>query len=283
VVNVVAHQDDDLLFLNPDLQRALDSGLCVTTVYLTAGDAAGTLEGGSTPESQAYWRDGRETGALAAHTQLTGAGWGWYETDAGVPGRPIQAVDNAEDPRQRLIFMRLKDGLQGRDLNPLLDTPVKTLWKTWKRLSDIQSLSDDQHPERARQTYSRQQLINALGSIYRNATHLVRINTQDPRTTSVNPASGHYDHPDHVATALFAKAARDRFFPGIPIHEYVGYSVDTKAANVTGAGFDRKLAAFSTYAVNDKSICGQPTLDSACPNGLGSWYPVLLARQYRIR
>ena len=47
---VVAHEDDDLLFMNPDVQHDLAAGVCVTTVFLTAGDDG---------QSSDYWL-GRE-------------------------------------------------------------------------------------------------------------------------------------------------------------------------------------------------------------------------------
>ena len=36
---VVAHEDDSILFQNPDLQRDISNGRCVQTIFLTAGDA----------------------------------------------------------------------------------------------------------------------------------------------------------------------------------------------------------------------------------------------------
>src|SRR5205085_11614279 len=38
-MNIVAHQDDDLLFLSPDLLHDVQSARCVRTVFVTAGDA----------------------------------------------------------------------------------------------------------------------------------------------------------------------------------------------------------------------------------------------------
>src|SRR6188472_3148233 len=37
-MNVVAHPDDDLLFQSPDLLHDVQSGKCVRTVYVTAGE-----------------------------------------------------------------------------------------------------------------------------------------------------------------------------------------------------------------------------------------------------
>src|SRR4051812_1146650 len=50
---IVAHEDDDLLFLSPDLVGDVKSDRCVHAVFLTAGDAGSTA---------AYWA-GRELGS----------------------------------------------------------------------------------------------------------------------------------------------------------------------------------------------------------------------------
>src|SRR4030065_910866 len=63
---LVAHQDDDLIFMNPMLSRSIDSGARVTTVYLTAGDA-GLGDPG-------YWSE-REEGVRAAYSEMGVKGW----------------------------------------------------------------------------------------------------------------------------------------------------------------------------------------------------------------
>lgn len=62
-MNVVAHQDDDLLFRSPDLLHDVQAHRCVRAVFVTAGDAG---------RDSAYWT-GRETGARAAYAQMTAA------------------------------------------------------------------------------------------------------------------------------------------------------------------------------------------------------------------
>src|SRR5579862_2763584 len=39
ILNIVAHQDDDLLFMNPDTQKDINEGHCIRTIYITAGDS----------------------------------------------------------------------------------------------------------------------------------------------------------------------------------------------------------------------------------------------------
>src|ERR1700712_780431 len=61
------HQDDTLLFMSPRLQSELDSGRCVRTVFVTAGDAG-------MPAS--YW-EGREAGVEAAYAEMAGVADTW--------------------------------------------------------------------------------------------------------------------------------------------------------------------------------------------------------------
>ena len=70
-VQVVAHQDDDLLFQSPRLISVIRGGLCVRTVYVTAGDANDTA---------AYWAS-RESGMKTAYAQLAEVANSWTTAD----------------------------------------------------------------------------------------------------------------------------------------------------------------------------------------------------------
>src|SRR3546814_4418800 len=56
----VAHLDDDLLFMNPDIASNIEAGGCVQVVYLTASDAG---------EGEHYML-GRERGVRAAYAYM---------------------------------------------------------------------------------------------------------------------------------------------------------------------------------------------------------------------
>jgi hypothetical protein len=62
-VNIVAHQDDDLLFLSPDILTDVRGMGCVRTIYLTAGDSG---------QNSYYWL-GREQGSQLAYSSMTPA------------------------------------------------------------------------------------------------------------------------------------------------------------------------------------------------------------------
>jgi len=63
ILTVVAHEDDDLLFMNPDIQHDLSAGACATTVFLTAGDDG---------QPSAYWLE-REMGSQSAYDTMLAA------------------------------------------------------------------------------------------------------------------------------------------------------------------------------------------------------------------
>ena len=78
-LTIVAHEDDDLIFISPDLLHAIKAGATVRTVYVTAGDDG---------MSASYWM-ARERGPMAAYALMAGTANSWTQSDAGVPGHPI--------------------------------------------------------------------------------------------------------------------------------------------------------------------------------------------------
>ena len=107
-MSIVAHQDDDLLFQSPALISAIRGGLCVRTVYVTAGDAN---------DSAAYWTS-RENGVKAAYAQLAGVANIWTMSDAGIAGHPIPVATLDAATNISLAFMRLPDGFPMEGAGP---------------------------------------------------------------------------------------------------------------------------------------------------------------------
>ncbi len=44
-VSVVAHLDDEILFINPEIMQNFDADACITTVHLTGGSFGSTFAG----------------------------------------------------------------------------------------------------------------------------------------------------------------------------------------------------------------------------------------------
>src|SRR6476469_6198184 len=70
-LNIVAHQDDDILFMNPDILNKVVEGHRQVTVYITAGNiglADNSPDFGLGPDPQ--YPLNREEGAIAGYSKL---------------------------------------------------------------------------------------------------------------------------------------------------------------------------------------------------------------------
>lgn len=122
---VVAHEDDDLLFMNPDIASSIEAGNHVVVVHLTAGDLS-TFQAShlvDRPTAQQYWID-RERGSLNAYMFMAlDEGYTAY-----VPGTDISSQWSA----QTLTIA----GVQLTEYDLVADTQSVSLVEL--RLSDLQ-------------------------------------------------------------------------------------------------------------------------------------------------
>ena len=133
-LTIVAHEDDDLLFISPDVLHAIQAGSLVRTVFLTAGDDG-------MPAS--YWMT-REEGPLAAYALMAGAANSWTQSDAGVSGHPIPLYTLAGNPNISLAYLRLPDGnLSGSGFPSTGNVSLQQLWQgTITSIAAIDGSSD---------------------------------------------------------------------------------------------------------------------------------------------
>jgi LmbE family N-acetylglucosaminyl deacetylase len=238
-LSIVAHQDDDLLFMNPDLQHAIDEGHCVRTVYLTAGDGG---------HDKFYWLS-REQGSEAAYDTMIGAKKGWLQQTVQLPGRQFMTVASPiANSKVSLLFLHLPDGnLTGRGFSG-------------SRFESLQHLLEDptarMHTVDRQSTYTSDELrdsLQAIMQIYQPA----QIHTQATAGSDNYP-----DHSDHMAASQFAQKAYDAYLQAqydnqvaIPFARYIGYPVRDMPANVAGDDLSHKQAAFFAYARFDGAVC----------------------------
>ena len=249
VLNLVAHEDDDLLFLNPDILGHLQAGRFVRTVYLTAGD------GGS---GSTYWL-GREAGTRAGYETLVGVS-GWDVGDAGIPGHPIPLYTSRSNPRLSLAYLRLPDGRSDgsgfsshgfQSLQSLYDGSIASV-------SAIDGSS----------TYSRAQLLTTLAALMSQVGADI-VNTQD-----FAGSFGDGDHSDHHAVAYLVREAHTAYSATHQLNAYLGYPSQFRSQNVTGSQLTTKQNAFFAYVADDTAACGSP---NSCAAGT---YGLWLKRQY---
>jgi uncharacterized repeat protein (TIGR01451 family) len=255
-LNIVAHEDDDLLFMSPSVLHDVQSNRCVVTVFTTAGDAG---------RDATYWQQGREQGAEAAYANMAGVGGSWAESTLTVSSHTLQVRTLAN---VTLVFMRLPDGHHGEGYP---STGYESLQELWG--AGIPTI----HAIDGSTAYTKQQLVDALTALmnqYRPDT----IRTQD----YLGYAPG--DHSDHYATARFANQAQLQYPTRHTFVGYIGYATSDSpllySQNVTGSDLMAKENAFYAYAAHDSDACASAAACAQPP--YNDYYPVWLAREYGI-
>jgi|GEM_PF-2206951 len=94
---VVAHPDDELLFINPDLEADIQAGRKVRTVYVTSGDLTD------------YYLT-REAGVMSAGAAMAGVDNNWSCTSATYAGKAVKSCTLVARPLVTSLFMRIGDG-----------------------------------------------------------------------------------------------------------------------------------------------------------------------------
>ena len=258
-VNIVAHEDDDLLFMNPDIMRSIRDGHCVRTVYVTAGDAGG---------DSFYWL-GREHGAEAAYSKMIGSDAVWIERIVQLGDNRFATVANPKgNSKISLIFLHLPDGNpSGSGFSASHQESLDKL-ETGK-ISTLHSVDRQSH-------YSAEDLTNSLVDIMR------LYQPASIRAQSSHAGNAYVDHSDHNAVGRFAKKAHDRYvqqqFEGkvsIPMTFYMGYPIHELSEDVSGDELQQKTAIFLAYAAFDGGVCHT---QQQCDNK--AVYGTYLRRQY---
>jgi LmbE family N-acetylglucosaminyl deacetylase len=245
VLNIVAHQDDDLLFLSPALLLSLRSGAPVRTMYLTAGD-----DGRPTP----YWR-GRESGIRAAYATMLGAANVWHPAPPTAPA-PVRVL--AAAPQVSLQFLRLPDGGPGHGFPLHQNQSLPQLWRGQQAVI---------HAVDGSARYTRASLIQAL------VTVMDEIQPNIVRTQDFHGRFNDGDHNDHHAAAFLTQAASRLARHPHWLEAYQDYSISARPDDVPGAQLRGKERAFDAYAAHDRLVCTKHVPSCA----FSQWQP----RQYR--
>jgi LmbE family N-acetylglucosaminyl deacetylase len=253
VLNFVAHPDDDLLFLSPDLLHAIQAGGKVRTVYVTCGDAGLGAE--------SYWQE-RENGVQAAYAEMAGVADSWAQSDAGVAGHPIPVFTLNDQPNISLVFMRLPDGsYRGSGFASNGYQSLKSVWTGSSATIEAVDRSS---------SYTLPMLTNTLAHFI-TSFQPERVNTQDYRRSYSDG-----DHSDHHTVGYLTRSAMAHCNSSVACIGYEGYPVTPLPTNVSDADQKTKQSAFFTYAQHDKQVW------NLLENGTSSEYDSWLPRQYRV-
>jgi LmbE family N-acetylglucosaminyl deacetylase len=225
-LNVVAHEDDDLLFINPSVSEDIAAGRCVVTLFVTAGDAG---------RPGSYWLR-REQGSMAAYAAMAGNSLTWQQDTITLAGHPITR-QRLLGTRVTLLFMRLPDA-HG---NPA--RPAGTLQQLWT--GSVLSM----RPLGPGGAYTKQTLIKTLTA--------TMTEYQPDRIRTLDYA-GHYgdgDHADHHTVGYLTLAAQRLYHAHHTISGYRGYTVSAFPDNLDETAASLKLDYFLAYAPYDSKVC----------------------------
>lgn len=227
---IVAHQDDDLLFMQPDLYQAVQHGAGVTNVYVTAGNGHAGVE----------LAELRYGGLMAAYSAIANADdWacGWIELAGHAVEHCRLAAANVS-----LVFLGYPDGgKEGTEPNSLLH-----LWE--RRVQSVRTVA------RRETTYDQQGLITVLSEIigYTNPATL--------RTLDFAATHGH-DHSDHLIVGALAVVATARSTIETELVSYRGYNTAGEPRNFSPVHLTRELDALAHY---EACVAGCAPCGSAC-------------------
>lgn len=261
ILQVIAHQDDDLLFMSPDLQTSLNQGDCVRTAYLTAGDSG---------QEKFYWL-GREQGSKAAYSAMLKNNANWTEKPLFIKtGTQVSVASIENSSRVSLIFFKLPDGnLEGQGFHYGNSSSLHKLYTN--RIPSISTVD-------RLGSFTKDELVTALADI------IETIKPDSIRTQSTENAESIHDHSDHKTAGQFVVLATDlvrtresnqSYSPTIDF--YQGYPIRNLPSNVMGEQLDKKISVFETYGAFDEAVC-RPSSNNCWRRSNYSQY---ISRQYR--
>lgn len=242
---VVAHEDDDLLFMNPDLAAAIRLNHCVLTTFMTAGNDNKQGQAGLTYMKQ------REEGIRQAYAKMSGVPNIWSEGTFYVNNKKIKTFALSGNQRVMLTFFRLSDGADSN---------------YYKTLAALNSTSDPLFKITAidrSNSFTKSQLVKTLADMMKTAEPKylhIQDSSPDPYITDHDMTIG--DHVDHIVSARLVEAAEGQYTKPHMVVRYRDYNINAETTpNLSPADQVNKLSIFNTYAANDPVIC---PLKTAC-------------------
>ncbi|WP_264201908.1 PIG-L family deacetylase [Streptomyces antimicrobicus] len=264
VLQVVAHPDDDLFFMNPDLSRSILSGTPVTTTFLTSGEADGINQAGGhlgdpkQPADLARYSEARQNGIRSAYAQMatgdrTSA---WKRTAIPTDGGGWAEVDVlVAKPEVNLVWLQMREaGSIGADR----PESMRGLWDG--RIPALASQLTSGTPVKQNFTYTKDQVIRTIaGVLERYKPTTIRMQDPTPGKFSDGKIT---DHQDHMYGARFVQAATERYAqvtdrPHFSVQNYLGYLNGSLPHVLDPTTVETKLNYLKTYAWLDRApYCG---------------------------
>ncbi|WP_030694213.1 PIG-L family deacetylase [Streptomyces globisporus] len=268
VMQIVAHPDDDLFFMNPDVSQSLHSGSPLAAVYLTAGESDGVNarphDAEAAAPDKAGYAEARQNGIRAAYAEMaTGSRTSpWDRTAIPTAGGGWAELDTLRArPRIRLVWLQIREA---GAINGDRPHSLHGLWDG--RITALGTQRSAGTPVTADFAYTKEQVVATVtGLLERFRPTFVRMQDPSPGTY---PKSGKFrDHQDHLYGARFVQTALARYaeLPGHPhvgVQNYLGYPTSVLPHTLDPETADAKLRTLKTYAwLDGVQDCGP---DAGC-------------------
>ncbi|MET7288379.1 PIG-L family deacetylase [Streptomyces sp. NPDC005573] len=271
-LQIMAHPDDDLYFVNPAILQGLRSGTRTTTVYLTSGDSSGRNprpgQRGPVTEDRAAYGKARQNGIKAAYAAMAlgdrTARWkAMTLTTAAGPVAEVYSLTDA--PWVTLIFLNIRQ-------HGTPEGPPRSLHVLWREEAErVPTLVLSGGLVREQHWYTKDGLVRTLLQIMDIVRPTV-IRSLDPDPDRLVhserfPQRHDYgdlaDHCDHTAAALFTWLALNRY-PGpaegrtFTVEAFRGYYNERWPHNLGIRAVAQKELFLNLYAAADGYDCGDP-------------------------
>ncbi|MFJ5141190.1 PIG-L family deacetylase [Streptomyces sp. NPDC088707] len=290
LLQVAAHPDDDLYFMNPDTQRLLDAGVPLVSVYVTAGEHTGRnrIKGmPDTPPDRAAYSSARHQGLRQSYAAALGLPMftPWRRETLTLPGGRRAEIDTLVHGRNRveLVFLNLPMHTNRRYM------ALPALWHD--RALELRTHLSTGSPVTRSDTYDYDRLVGVLvGLLARYRPTVVHTLDPDPDIQLSDEATrkrdseqpGYSDHGDHTAVASFTWAALSRWvsdavrdgepIPAFTTTAFRGYYNRHWPKNLPRQVLEEKAARLVPYGGDPSWECGNP---SGCGDyGVGGERPL---------
>lgn len=287
VVQIVAHQDDSILFFNPDLRKLYHYP--IVTVFLTAGGATDQV-----PEqfpSTCSYGQSRDKGARAAAAEIAGVtNPTWTRTPVTFAGKVAEEDTLDQLPQVKLVFFKLHDAGDGNfpsgrnNQAQLIDLYQRGQITGWHQATMGTLAVDggsDCEATYANQTYTKAQLTASLTALYAhyNATLVYGM---DPHRFASDPGNS-----DHLGTGGFTLDSVAAYHgpsgdKHILLRPYQDYNISNEQSDIDGFNTGLKHGDFLSYLGPDRGdIPGQyHGLYDTSPDPDNTFYTPFYSRQY---
>ncbi|MGW3245090.1 PIG-L family deacetylase [Streptomyces sp. NPDC001070] len=276
LLQVLAHPDDELYFMNPDTVQAIEAGVPVVSVYVTAGEAHGVNRPPGRPRpapDKAAYSAARHQGLRQAYAAMLGTDifTPWRRGTMRLAHGMTAEVDTLRAHGRETVLVFLNLSMHG----PTNTVGLPQLWQLPGMT--LPTFASAGSPDGTTDTYTHEVLVDVLTGLLEHYRPTV-VHTLDPDPDmEANQATrrrdteqlGYSDHWDHTATALFTwkaitryadtSARREGSAPAFLATAYRGYYNHHWPYNLPAALLRQKAGYLAPYGGAPDWPCGNPS------------------------